>query len=514
MQVMSFRDRFDRSKRKPSTRNQRLGIALFWFLVVAFAYVIPSSPNFNTESHLDVAFSIVDYHTVNIDHFARRLGDQSFFQGHHYSDKAPGLSLIAVPVYALTEKLLHQRAQEYIAKGRYGYVLPRSTAYVRYAISYVLLIVPSALFAVLLWLFLSRFISIGWAMVATGAYALGTTAYPYSMWYFSHQICAITLFSVFMLFFLYARRRSTRRRDLQLAAAGLLGSFAVISEYPTVLLFLCLIVYLAVIARDRIRALLSVLAGTIPCVLAELSYNTAAFGRPLATGYMHVHSFMYQHQIGSGPLGSGSPESYGVQAPTWTSIWEITFGTYRGILTLCPVLILFIPGIYLMWKRRELRAETVLVAAAVALYFLMDASRPQDLNGWSGGSSIASRHLVPVLPFMMLPVALGLSSSTFRRVFLVLATISIAAMAMVVISGSSGGFDIGDHFPMYHHVLPALAKGKVALSWGSILGLKGLISFVPMAAILGALATRLVWVYGHVPEQSASTADRPVPITA
>lgn len=512
--MMSFRDRFDRSKRKPSTRNQRIGIALFWLLVVAYAYVIPAAPNFNTESHLDVAFSIVDHGTVNIDHYSQRLGDESFWHGHYYSDKAPGLSLIAVPVYALTEALLHQRAQGYIPSGKDAYIIPRSTAYIRYAITYLLLIIPSALFAVLLWLFLMRFVSVGWALLATGAYALGTTAFPYSMWYFSHQICAIALFSVFMLFFLYARRLPSRRRDLQLAAAGLLGSFAVICEYPTVLLFLCLLVYLAFIARVRIRALAAVAVGTVPCIIAELTYNTVAFGRPLATGYMHVHSFMYKHQIGSGALGLSNPASYGVQPPSWNSVWEITFGTYRGIFTLCPVLILVVPGIYLMWKRREVRAETLLCALAVFLYFLMDASRPQDLNGWSGGASVASRHLVPVLPFLLLPIALGLRSAPFRRVFVVLAAISVAMMVMVVVSGSSGGFDYADHFPLYHHVLPTLARGKLALSWGEVLGLKGYLSFLPMAALLAALIARIVWVYRHVPTQVPHEIERPVATTA
>lgn len=499
--MMSFRDRFDRSKRKPSTRNQRMGIALFWLLVVAYAYVIPITPSFNTESHLYVAFSIVDHHTLAIDHYATRLGDESFWHGHYYSDKAPGLSLIAVPVYALAGALLHQRAQPYGAVGRNGYTLPRSTAYLRYAITYVLVILPSALFAVLLWLFLSRFISTGWAMVATGVYALGTTAYPYSMWFFSHQVCAVALFSAFMLCFSYARGPATRRRDWQLAAAGLLGSFAVISEYPTAVLFLCIVVYLAVIARSRIRALVAVALGTLPCVVADLTYNVTAFGRPFATGYMHVQSSMYRHQVSGGILGLGNPESYGIQAPSWTSLWEITFGTYRGILTLCPVLILFIPGLIVMWKRRDLRAETVLCGVAVGLYFLIDASRGQDLNGWSGGWSVASRHLVPVLPFMIMPAALGLTGTVYRLAFSLLGAVSVVAMTLVVVTGWSRGFPYADHFPFYHQVLSSLGRGDVALCWGALLGLQGPLAYAPMAAILAALVVRIVWVYRHVPAQ-------------
>jgi hypothetical protein len=500
---MSFRDRFDRSKRKPSTRNQRLGIALFWLLVVAYAYVIPATPNFNTESHLYVAFSIVDHHTVSIDRYARRLGDESYVHGHYYSDKAPGLSLIAVPVYALCERLFHLRGEQYGAPGPNTYTLPRSTAYLRYAITYVLLIVPSALFAVLLWLFLLRFLSTGWAMLGVGVYALGTTAYPYSMWFFSHQIAAICLFSAFMLFFLHAREEPGRRRDLNLAAAGLLGSFAVISEYPTALLLVLLLAYLAVISRHRLRTFAAVAAGTVPCVAAELTYNSLAFGRPLTTGYMNVHSAMYRHHISAGFLGLGNPLQYGVQPPTWTSIWEITFGTYRGILTLCPVLILVVPGLVLMWRRRSMRAETILCAVAVVAYFLMDASRAQDVNGWSGGWSIASRHLVPMLPFMMLPVLLGLTEPLFRRIFCVLGGISVATMTLVVISGWSGGFPYADHFPMLHQVLPSLAHGKLALSWGSLLGLSGWLAVVPLVAAIAGLIARILWVYQHVPSQSA-----------
>jgi hypothetical protein len=288
----------------------------------------------------------------------------------------------------------------------------------------------------------------------------------------------------------------------------------VISEYPTVVLVLCLMVYLALIARSRIRALATTVIGTLPCVAAELTFNTLAFGKPLATGYMNVNSAMYHHHISSGILGLGDPRSYGIQLPTGTSLWEITFGTYRGILTLCPVLILVVPGLVLMWKRRDLRAETVLCAVAVGLYFLMDASRPQDVNGWSGGWSVASRHLVPVLPFMMLPIALGLRNAAFRAVFSVLGAVSVLAMVLVVISGWSRGFPYSDHAPFYHQVLPHLAHGQLGLSWGSLLGLSGLLAFLPLGAIVAALVVRIWWVYRHVGVQAQAQPEESFAATA
>src|ERR1700730_17820839 len=97
---MRFRDRFTRNQRTPSTRNQRIGFAFFWLIVLCYAYFIATEANWNTESHLYPAFSIIDHGTVSIDAYQQRLGDKSKFQGHWYSDKAPGVSFLALPAYA------------------------------------------------------------------------------------------------------------------------------------------------------------------------------------------------------------------------------------------------------------------------------------------------------------------------------------------------------------------------------------------------------------------------------
>jgi len=532
--MMPLRDRFDRSKRKPSTHTQRIGFAFFWLLVLSFAYFISPDANFNTESHLYVAFSIVDHHSVSIDPYHQRLGDEAYYRGHYYSDKAPGLSLLAAPVYAgMRIAFSKKKGLGYEAYSHQRYAIPKDTVYLRYAITYLLVVMPSAIFCVLLWLFLTRILSTrvgtitgqptttagspeealrvipggGWSLALTVAYALGTITYPYSTWFFSHQIAAILLFSAFLLLFTGIRNRfSDRRLFLRSALAGLLAGYAIISEYPTALIAALLAIYLlAVTPRVAgswgvpVRALLAFLAGMAPPALLNVGYNLAAFGNPFTAGYMFVHSAMYQNQVHGGAIGMILNT---VRAPSLGSLWQITFGTYRGLFDVSPFLLLFFVGLYFMWRRRELRPELWLCVAVVVLYFLMDASRGVDQNGWSGGWSIASRHLTPMLPFMIVPIVFGLASRTFRAAFVALAAISTAIMFAAVASGDQ--FSFADKNPLINEMLPHFFHGKILVNWGYMLGLTGLPSLLPLLVIALGLVTRIVWLF-----RGAAQADLP-----
>ena len=135
--MMRFRDRFDPAKRKKSTLRQRQGLALFWLLVVCYAYFIPMGPNWNADSRLYTTFAIVDHHTLTIDAYRQRLGDISFARGHYYSDKAPGLSLLAVvPYIGLHMVLPGLRGRGYDSYSRMRFSIKRDTVYIRYAITY------------------------------------------------------------------------------------------------------------------------------------------------------------------------------------------------------------------------------------------------------------------------------------------------------------------------------------------------------------------------------------------
>ncbi|MGH2442709.1 MAG: hypothetical protein ACRDFX_06060 [Chloroflexota bacterium] len=480
----------DQSDKQATNRRESIGLAFFWLVVLAYGFFIPSILSWNTESHLYPAFALVDHHTIRIDAYQQGLGDKSFHNGHYYTDKAPGLSFLAVPVYGamrlafphagISGFKLYKHIKNY-------YYIPQDVTYVRYAITYLLVALPSAVLAILMWLFLMRLTGdAGWSMALAAVYALGTIAYVYSIWFFSHQICAILLFGAFLLIFYRIRGKEPDRRLLLSAlGAGFLAGFSIISEYPTVIIAAILGIYMLVVARDRLRTLIAFVLGMAPPAALNIGYNLVAFGKPLAMGYLYVHSKAYHVHVHTGFLGISNPFSYAIKAPSLNSLYEITFGTYRGLFLVNPVLLLFFAGVFFMWKRRDVRAEMWLCVAIVLVYFLLDASRGADTNGWSGGSSVASRHLTPMIPFMIVPIAFGLRDRSFRALFVVWGAVSMAIMFMTV--SSTYLFPYTDRNPIFNEVLPNFFHGKIIPNWvyvwRSSIGITGFATLLPFFAI-------------------------------
>ena len=73
-------------------------------LFVASAYFY-QDPEWNGNSRLNLTRAIVEQGTFAIDAYHEApgwaTGDKAFFQGHYYSDKAIGASMMAVPIYFL-----------------------------------------------------------------------------------------------------------------------------------------------------------------------------------------------------------------------------------------------------------------------------------------------------------------------------------------------------------------------------------------------------------------------------
>src|SRR3954470_15456395 len=69
-----------------------LGAVIF----ISFIYFYEGG-GWNQNSRFDLLRAMVERHTLQIDAYHENTQDKAHFQGHYYSDKAPGLVLMALP---------------------------------------------------------------------------------------------------------------------------------------------------------------------------------------------------------------------------------------------------------------------------------------------------------------------------------------------------------------------------------------------------------------------------------
>src|SRR6516164_3491435 len=80
----------------PSVTHKKLACLLGVVSFLSFIYFYEGG-GWNQNSRFDLLRAIVERHTLQIDAYQENTGDKAHFQGHYYSDKAPGQTFLAVP---------------------------------------------------------------------------------------------------------------------------------------------------------------------------------------------------------------------------------------------------------------------------------------------------------------------------------------------------------------------------------------------------------------------------------
>ena len=466
-------------------RRPSVAAALAWALLLIAAYFIPRGPQSNPDSHLALTYALVERHTVRIDGFTRLSGknvdvlDKAAYCGpattiatcrHYYSDKAPGMSLLAAAGYEVLRPALSPS------------LTPRGPGADRFLLRFLLTLLavslPCALFLAAYWRFMAGFVGERGALLTACGYGFGSMALPFSTLFFSHAVTAALVFSAFMLLFQAQRRE---RPGWLPALGGLLAGYAIGCEYPAALIAGLLGIY-ALWGRTGVRAsialryVVGLLAGLLPLFL----YNSAAFGSPLALGYGHLTDPHYAAGMAHGIQGVG--------LPTWQALWGSTFSPYRGLFFLSPWLLLAFPGLRRMaqagWRR-----EAWLCGAVCGAYFLFE----WGYAFWDGGASVGPRHFLPALPFLVFPVAFALRERWVWRLAAALVGLSSLVMLLVVATDPLFGDPyyvrhVG--FPLVDQTLHDLWTGKLQNNWGLALRLPGLLSLAPLLFGLWRLGRR------------------------
>ena len=433
----TLRDRVDALAAR-LTRREWLFVA-----VVVLSYVYFFTPaGTNTISRYDMVWAFA-HGTANIDVHAHNTIDVSLYNGHSYSPRSLGLSLLAVPAYFVAHVVT---------------ALTHSENNLTFPIEILTLltVIPAAVAGVIAF---ERFVvrlrpalagSI-FPIAAASALALGTLWYAFADAFFSHAFAgALDLIGFYLLY----RAKSSARPTRLVAWAGVLVGFAVISEYPSGLTMLALCGYiLTVFPAQRWRMLIVFGLAMLPSALLLLGYDWWAFGNPLHISYEFVAGSQFSGQH-SGLFGITTPSLDGLRQ---ILLWP------RGLLVESPFLVLVILG-FSRWLRsagsiRRAPAEALVCLAVSILYPLLISSYFLPM---AGENQPGPRLLVPMLPFLCLPLAWVVDDA--RRWLRALFAAALAfGMVLSFFWVALGGREYHTYltYPLTDLFLPLLRTGRV-----------------------------------------------------
>jgi hypothetical protein len=327
---------------------------------------------------------------LTIEPCARHTLDFATYGGSEYTDKAPGLSFLALPAAWVVGMFTDQG----LAHGDFR------LWFVRMATGGLALLVLAFLVGRI-----SEGIARGFGGLALVAFALGTYVAPLAGTMHDHVVSGALAFGGFVLAW-------SRRYVL----AGLCTGIAVDTNYLCALIGVVVAGY---VLAAGVRPLLRFAAGAAGPLILLGAYDWAAFGSPFHLSYRYVaNKFATDQQTGF----------FGIHIPYAHAIGQVFLGD-RGLLVASPVIVAAVAGTVLL--ARTYRREAIVCLAVFGVLVLVNCGYFLPYGGRSPGP----RFLVPALPF----IALGLAPAFAKwfRVVAVLAGASIVTMTALTLSWSS-----------------------------------------------------------------------------
>jgi len=445
-------------------KNYKTELLTFALMFLAGAAFYHPTEYDNTVSRYALLSAMVDYGTLNIDRQTDTL-DKSEWNGHYYSNKAPGASFLGIPVYWLLRNLTPLKTSRsmvwldmYIVRLMTTTLLFALLGVVMYRLAQFCGAVPRQAFLMVL------------------AYGFGSIALLHATLFSGHQIAAsLGFFSFALLVRFSSNDRTAVIENLGYGfLAGLLAGFAVITDYTAIVIAICLAIY-AIASQLHVRFKTGFILGACVCVIILTAYNMACFGHPVSFSYGHLVNEEFREGMSQGILGIGFPKIRAMVA--------LLFSPSRGIFFIMPVLLLSFWGISYMIVQQKRQQEAILISVVVIVSFLFVAG----FYGWHGGWAFGPRYLVPMLPFLAFPIAfLNWRPYLFWLLFIP----SCAQVGLSVIGVPHVPQLIAN--PIVELIIPCINYGYTSLNAVTLLGLEWPWSVMTVIVIIVALG---IWAF-------------------
>jgi hypothetical protein len=195
------------------------GSAVVAIIALALAYAsLSQGAGWNQNAHYALVRALTDG-TAIVDPYRDQTADVSWFKGHYYAAKAPGLAFATLPLYFVLDTLGIKEAVAKTAPGSTD-----RTVGMHWVLGLVGSVLPATAIALLVRR-LAEQLEPGVGLLAAVSAGLGTLLLPFATLFFAHVLAAALAFGAFAMLW-------TRRAP---ALAGLLAGLAVTVDYPLAL---------------------------------------------------------------------------------------------------------------------------------------------------------------------------------------------------------------------------------------------------------------------------------------
>jgi hypothetical protein len=442
------------------TNLHKINLAIIFLITGLFYGYFIRPGDWNITSRLALVKAIVEERRFTIDSYLNGefySGDIAFHDGHYYSDKAIGASLLGAIMYLPIHGVCGSQAPFDL------FVMMLTVM----AIS-----LPSAILAPLLYSMARRMVNQKWtALLVSLGICLGTPIYPYAGAFYGHSLAAVLAFSVFFLWF-EVNQLSARISPGRLFLSGFLIGYLVLTEYPTSIIASILMGYMILIIRSQRshwhwETLRSFFAGGALPLAIFLFYNWVSFGSPWSTGYANEYLPEFNELRSTAFLGIGWPNL--------ETLLYMTVHPMLGVFIHSPILALSLCGVPFLWRERRLRVEFVVVTFLTVAYFLVNSGSIT----WWGGDAFTVRYLIPVLPFFGIylmflprkfaPLVLGAGQVSLFQMMVASATLYHFFDQYITEILEQGFILSWDTNLLYRELVPKLLRHRMTFSWGQYL---------------------------------------------
>ena len=420
------------SSRAPARRAAASYV--FAAALLSLLFLDHTSSGWGVHARVALVFAVVDHGTLAIDAYHEThpttTYDKAYFDGHYYSDKIIGVSLLAMPVYAVMRAIgpLVGWEPDFHTK---LYVLRV------FAVS-----IPAAFSLALLWLLMLRLgapprralLAVAFAFWGSLWFGFSSSFFPYS------PGIAATLAALWILLSRPSQPLDLRRHF----GVGALCGFAILCDMIFGLMVVGLgLVYLLRLAHDlgfraalpsgvrvaltphrhprapcaALRLGVGALGGFLPLSIF-LAYSVSIFGTP---------TIPYEYTYLAGFHEGMSQGFMGITTPKPGALWFLTLHPHRGIFFWSPWLVLALAGFWMGLQAPGVRRLCAALGVwALVSHLVFNASYYM----WWGGFGMGSRFLLPMFAVVPLGLAEILRSERSPGWFWALVLLGILSVAL------------------------------------------------------------------------------------